>query len=489
MDTPSGQLRALLYARKSSYRGKKASVGRSVAEQLEEERRWCADNGAVEVDTYIDDDRSASRYATKEREEFERLVGDIQARRGNIVLAWESSRLQRDLDVYVRLRKACMENDVLWCYGGRIYDMNDRDDRRMTAYDAIRDEDAAEEISARVKRAMRANARDGRPHGVPLYGYRRVYDDRRKLISVEIVESEAKVIREVARRVAESQNLIPIAEELNARGIPSPGGSRWIARTVRRLLLNPAYAGIRVHNGAEVGPATWQPILEEGVYETCRAVLLDPSRRTNRDVSIKHLLSGVGRCQICGAPARVTNHQSGAYKVYWCYPRGHFMVKKEPIEDYIETTLVTRLARPDAAEFFAVKEHPEAARERVNVARWENDLAEGERLVEAGEMTMTRLANLEKRLIPKMEAARARLRQVTTNPLLAQLIRPTVEEVWEQWSGLQIVQRRAVLRAAFTEILIAPPGRGRVRPPEEFVSYLWRDPAAGSSGVEGGPGR
>ncbi|WP_084963271.1 recombinase family protein [Thermoactinospora rubra] len=502
MTPKSQQMIGLLYARKSTYRARRGSFeqGRSVREQLDEERAWCAANDVVVGGEYVDDDRSASRFATRAREEFERLIADIEARKGHIVVCWESSRMQRDLAVYVRLRDACWRSGVLWCYNGRVYDLSKRDDRRVTAYDAIRDEDQSEAISEQVQRAMRANARAGRPHGRPLFGYRRMHDTATGNLASVVVDhlprtsfklacvqrhafveigtyTRAWIVGEIFARIAARKSINSTVKWLNNSGIVTHMRSLWAHATIRGMVTNPAYIGKRSYKGQLIGDAIWPPLVEEAVFYTANEVLASPERRTNRDGSIKHLISMIAECAICRAPAATGKHR-GNYRGYVCSTHRHFFCRTDMVDRYIEAALVRRLAEPDAVEFFAPEVPGDrVAEERAKIDRWNAELAQGEKLVEDGEMSMELLARMERRLRPLIEAAEARIRAASTHPLLASLIRPDVEEVWAEWRRLDIAQRRSVIRATMAYIRLSPVGQGRRNvPPSEYVDYKWRRP-------------
>src|SRR5207253_11230776 len=126
-------MRVMLYARKSKYRGNRSKLGRSVGEQLGAGRAWAVAEGHEIIGEYVDDDRSASSFATATRERFEELIDAIDARHGDVVWTWDASRAQRDLAVYVRLRDACKDAGVLWHYNGRTYDLSQRSDRKASA--------------------------------------------------------------------------------------------------------------------------------------------------------------------------------------------------------------------------------------------------------------------------------------------------------------------------------------------------------------------
>ncbi|MFJ9847516.1 recombinase family protein [Kitasatospora sp. NPDC101155] len=95
---PQHQLRAFLYARASrDIKGR----GSSTAAQMTENRREADDRGWLIVDEFIDDNRSASRYAKKKRARFADMVDRVRAGEADVIITWESSRLQRDLEVNI----------------------------------------------------------------------------------------------------------------------------------------------------------------------------------------------------------------------------------------------------------------------------------------------------------------------------------------------------------------------------------------------------
>lgn len=477
-----------LYGRKSAYHGKQKGRGRSVREQMSAGRLWCDENSVPVAGQYVDDDSSASRLGGDSREDYERMIADIETGKikpRDIVVAWESSRLHRDLAVYVQLRDACWKGDVLWCINGRVYDLSKREDRKASAYDAIQSEDEAYQISDRVKRTLRSNAAAGRPHGVPLWGYRRIFDpDTGDLAKVVVVEEVAEILRPLWFRVKELQTVGSIRADLNRHGIRSPAGKEWSSnKQVTSLLLNPAYIGKRVYRGQIVGDAIWPPLLalddgsaDEETFYAVQAILTERKKASTRDNAVKHLISGIATCSVCGRPAWTAPHHAG-YRKYWCSSGGHFACKADPVDDYVTASIVQRLARRDAAKLYAVpqKEDPAAKKILGNIARWRAELTDGEQLVEDGELTMARLAKMEQRLLPKIEEAETRLGDARVDPLLAGLIRPSVEEVFAVWAALEMTQKRAVIRAMIEVLEIRPMGAGRRNvSPEEHVTLTWR---------------
>src|SRR4051812_17313989 len=93
-------LRAGLYCRVSKDGGDEKSVN----DQETVGHAWASQQGAVVAGVYRDVYRSASRYATRERESFNRLLADIRNDQLDLVWFWELSRSQRRLGVFADLR-------------------------------------------------------------------------------------------------------------------------------------------------------------------------------------------------------------------------------------------------------------------------------------------------------------------------------------------------------------------------------------------------
>lgn len=364
--TQQGQyagLRGGLYARKSQYRGKKNSKHRSVAEQLAAGREDADRLGVVigSAGEYVDDGISASRHAAEHvRDDFERLLDDIEHRRLDIVIAWASTRLQRDLSVYVRLRDACTKAGVLWCYGGRIYDLSDKDDRFRTGLDALVGEREVDELRDNVMRSLRANASDGRPHGRAPYGYQRVYDEKTgAYVRTDLNPEQAEVVREICEGVASGKAYKAIADSLNARGVTPPTefwsskqvermiwipigkhpqhsaikaevvrrldagetskgiakdfnerdlpklAAQWYPATITAYASDPRYLGARTHNGVVTAENAWPRIVDASTHAQCLAVIKKRKKGktyNTRPGKAKYWLPGIATCHVCNAP-------------------------------------------------------------------------------------------------------------------------------------------------------------------------------------------
>ena len=408
-----GSLRGLrggIYARKSSYRGKTGNRGRSVREQLQVGRDAATQLGVEIVEEFVDDDRSASRYRDREREEFTRMIEWIERKQLDIVFAWAATRLQRDLAVYARLRDACADNGVLWWYGGKVYDLSNKDDRFRTGLDALLGEREVEELRDNVRRTLRANAVAGRPHGpISPYGYKRVYDKHTgEFVRVEVEPAEAKIVREIFERVAAGEAYNGIARDLQDRGTPPPAvrwrgetikrvandrprdtkylpywqeirerlaagtspaeiardyqargvplfGARWTSTTVKKFASDVRYLGLRTHHGEVTAEDAWPAIVPKSTFARCQAMINERKSKKvgTRPGKARYLVSRIAVCDVCESLLS-SNTRTGGGMSYACRrrpgPNGekgyHAAAPMELVDRYVKSRLFEWLSSP-----------------------------------------------------------------------------------------------------------------------------------------------
>jgi site-specific DNA recombinase len=473
--------RAIIYTRVSSDPNDR---GRSVTEQEAECRAVCARDRWDVVAVFGDNDRSASRYATKQRPEHQKLIRYIEAGGADVLVTWEASRAQRDLRAYADLRDLCEQRGVLLSYSGRTYDMAESDDRFSTGLDALLAERESDQTRKRVLRAVRANADKGRPHGKLLYGYRREYDPATRELIGQVPDEQdtvdetgtvvrgatAPIVREAARRVLSGETPYAVAQDLNRRGVPTPRGAArgWDLTQVKRLCVNPGYAGKRTHRGKVIGPASWPPILDETTHLALVAKLGDPARRSQRDSAVKHLLSGIAVCGVCGGRLRVQKNRG--FLAYLCVDGFHVSRRETDVDEYVTEVVLCRLERPDLADAFTDTADAETAAALAEAREKRARLDGFYDAAAAGELSPQALSRIEARLLPEIEAAEQRALPRFTSPLVTEV---AGSEARERWERLPITARREVISTLMT-IRIMPSTRGRRTFDPESVAIEWR---------------
>lgn len=175
-----------------------------------------------------------------------------------------------------------------------------------------------EAISERNASTARRNIKLGKYHGgAPPWGYRpeKVDGDWRLVQDAE----QAKVIREVARRVIDGEPLGRIAHDLTRRGVLTPKdlfardrgreqhGREWSVTQLKRSLLSETMLGYAVSKGKALRNDDGSPvvrseeILSREVFDRIGAELVGRSKRGEPNVRSTSLLL---RVLHCGAPCQ-----------------------------------------------------------------------------------------------------------------------------------------------------------------------------------------
>jgi DNA invertase Pin-like site-specific DNA recombinase len=493
IDTPASEalaLRSALYGRASSDPKKR---GRSIKDQFAEGELECEDRGWTIVDRYEDRDRSASRSARRVREDYTRMVADMEAGLMDVIVYAERSRANRDMDHAIKLRKLCERTSVLLCYGGRVYNMHNPTDRRDFTRDSVASEEESEAIRERALRTARLNAKRGAPHGRVPFGYARRYDpDEGHLLGQVPHPDHAKVVRDLFTRAAARESFVALTADL-AKYIPDT--SRY---GLRYILRNKAYIGIRMHNGAE-SKAAWDAIVPEELFWRVQAVLAEPERRTVQSNEVTHLLSGIAPCEAClgdGAaePGLVINRPRHYPRPCYRCPRGHVQVAAERLDAYVEEALFVWFGTPAAALAFQAPDGGELEAARARLAALTFQLGEAREL--AGQfhpvtfqpkLPAASLAVIEAQVGPAVEAAEAEVRRLTAvgDPAIGRLMSAGPERRAEAWERLTMAQRRHVVRCCVNVRLRPAAVKGSRRLDSDRVRLVF----AGQPGFAGRPSR
>lgn len=458
--------RALIYCRVSQDRAN----GRSVAEQEAEAREVCSREG-WEVTYVVTDSVGASRHSKGRRTGWEKARRLVASNEVDVLVTWEASRAQRDLAAYAELRDLCAETDVRWSYSGRTYDLAAADDRFRTGLDALVAEREADETAERVRRALRSNAAAGRPHGRRLFGYRRVYDENTgALIGQEPDPAEAPVVRAIFADYLTGNGIRTIARRLNENGTTTGTGAEWKDSQVRRVLTNPGYVARRVHRGEVVGAGEWPPLVDVDTFDRAGARLASMRQRKTRQRSTARLLTGVGRCGVCGGRLHALHDRRGR-KFYEC--RAKFCVARDltNLDAFVTAIVVERLSRPDVAEALTDATPPDATLEARHVAaelRARLDSAVVE--FTAGNLTAATLARIEADLMPKIATAE----QEARNALVPIEIDVPATGVDDWWDSLTLEQRREVVGALIAAVVVLPAVKGSRRFNPDAIRIEWR---------------
>ncbi|MFI6812251.1 recombinase family protein [Nonomuraea sp. NPDC050328] len=275
-----------------------------VSRQKEDLERLAANLGWGNPVHYVENDTSASKG--KARPVFEQLKADYIAGKIDGILVYSLDRLTRRMSELVDFVEWVQTTGcpVETIEGDDFRTANGRGNLHMKGVFAQQE---AERISERSGRALLAKARKGeKPTGGRRFGY---------TADMEIVQEEAEVIRSWVKHLLSGGSIGHLVERLNLEGCPPPRGSRgrgkrWYPSTVRRILANPALAGMMDYTHTVHYPektvvterfkGNWKPIISVAKHEAVKAVL-SSHRGIGEHKPRRYLLSGVATCGECGS--------------------------------------------------------------------------------------------------------------------------------------------------------------------------------------------
>jgi site-specific DNA recombinase len=208
------------------------------------------------------------------RPELDKLMKLVREKKVTSVIIYAVDRLARKIGVADMLLDEFLENGVnLWIMSWNTYVKSTPEDRLRFNFEATFSDFERRKIAERTTRGKKDKVRQGiyLGTGKPPYGYRKVGE--KKQIRVEIIEEQAKVIRQIFQWYAVER--IAVAEILRRlNGTPTPSEAEgvrnfphkrrppgdWANATLYLILKTTAYAGSMKNFGSKVDvPAILEP--------------------------------------------------------------------------------------------------------------------------------------------------------------------------------------------------------------------------------------
>ena len=289
-------------------------------------------------DTYIDDGWSGTRF---DRPAFQRMIGDIEAKKVNMVITKDLSRLGRDYIMTGHyMERYFPEKQVRYISLLDGIDTGvDSGANDITPFRAIMNDMYAKDISRKIKSVKRDKQRKGQfIGGKPVYGYQKHPTEKNKIV---IDREAAPIVRRIFALALAGMSCRQIAAQLNEAGIPTPAAyaglpvpnsgpysGLWSSERISDMLRNETYLGNMVQGRTvkisykskkylRQRPENW--VVVEGTHEplidkeTFRKVqLLLSSRRHTRSRIYDFPLKGLIFCHECGYPLAVLNRKNAA---------------------------------------------------------------------------------------------------------------------------------------------------------------------------------
>ena len=289
-------------------------------------------------DVYIDDGYSGTNF---DRPDFQRMIGDIEAGKVNMVITKDLRRLGRDyimtghyMERYFPEKRVRYISLLDGIDTGVESTAND-----ITPFRAIMNDMYAKDISRKIKSVKRDKQRKGQfIGGKPVYGYRMHPTEKNKIV---VDEGAAVVVRRIFAMALEGVSCRQIATQLNAEGVPTPAAyaglpvpnpgpytGLWSSERISEMLQNETYIGNMVQGRSVkisykskkclkqdrenwvVVEGTHEPLVDNETFQKVR--MLVNSRRHTRSRTYDFLLKGLIFCHECGYPLAVLNRKNAA---------------------------------------------------------------------------------------------------------------------------------------------------------------------------------
>ena len=287
-------------------------------------------------DTYIDDGWSGTSF---DRPAFQRMTADIEAKKVNMVITKDLSRLGRDYILTGHyMERYFPEHRVRYISLLDGIDTGvDSTANDITPFRAIMNDMYAKDISKKIKSVKRDKQRKGQfIGGKPVYGYKMHPTEKNKIV---IDEEVAPIVRRIFALALSGMSCRNIATLLNQEGVPTPATyahlpvakpgpytGLWSSERISDMLQNETYIGNMVQGRSvkisykskkclKQDPANWvvvegthEPLVDAETFQKVR--MLVNSRRHTRSRTYDFLLKGLIFCHECGYPLAVLNRKN-----------------------------------------------------------------------------------------------------------------------------------------------------------------------------------
>ncbi len=334
LDRPE-DYRAALYIRLSK-EDENEGPSQSVQNQESLLRAFVQQHCLQVVDTYVDDGWSGTNF---DRPGFQRMIGDIEANKVNMVITKDLSRLGRDYILTGHyMERYFPEHQVRYISLLDGIDTGvDSTANDITPFRAIMNDMYAKDISKKIKSVKRDKQKKGQfIGGKPVYGYKMHPTEKNKIV---IDEEAAPVVRRIFAMALSGRSCRQIAVWLNEHQVPTPAAyaklpirntgpysGLWSSERISELLQNETYIGNMVQGRSVkvsykskkcrkqpkdrwvVVEGTHPPLVEKETFQSVQELV--NSRRHTRSRTYDFLLKGIIFCHECGYPLGVVNRKN-----------------------------------------------------------------------------------------------------------------------------------------------------------------------------------
>ena len=358
-----------------------AAESASIITQRKMLRSYAAEHGYVVFDEYVDNGWSGTNF---DRPDFKRMIADIEAKKVNMVITKDLSRLGRD---YIT---AGQYTEIYFPSKGvryiAIHDGYDSDSpySDIAPFKNVINEMYARDTSKKIRSAFATKMQDGAYIAAfAPYGYQKDPVDKNHLV---VDGQSGQVVKRIFRMAAEGAPPAEIARSLNERGIPPPAVYRcmthdglevsayskrqeWTSATITKMLRNVVYLGhiaqgkttkisfkshLTLSNPRDewiVVENTHEALVDQETFDLVRRRTM--ARTCEKKGTFYNLFSGIAKCADCGRNMSTTgtrkkgspaNLTCGGYKLYGAEECSNHFIDYNVLYEIVQASLREQLA-------------------------------------------------------------------------------------------------------------------------------------------------
>lgn len=358
-----------------------AAESASIITQRKMLRSYAAEHGYAVFGEYVDDGWSGTNF---DRPDFKRMIGDIEAKKVNLVITKDLSRLGRDYITAGQYTEIYFPSK-----GVRYIAINDGYDSDspysdIAPFKNVINEMYARDTSKKIRSAFATKMRDGAYIAAfAPYGYQKDPADKNHLV---VDARSGEVVKRIFRMAAEGALPIEIARSLNEQRVPSPAVYRcmthdglevnayskrqeWTSATITKMLRNVVYLGhiaqgkttkisfkshLTLSNPRDewiVVENTHEALVDQETFDLVRRRTM--ARTCEKKGTFYNLFSGIAKCADCGRNMSTTgtrkkgspaNLTCGGYKLYGAEECSNHFIDYNVLYEIVQASLREQLA-------------------------------------------------------------------------------------------------------------------------------------------------
>ncbi|MEU4155734.1 recombinase family protein [Actinoplanes sp. NPDC026670] len=475
----AAQPRAIIYLRMSL---DKSGEGAGL-ERQEQACRALALARGWDVVAVIDDTISATDWRLDDRPGWQRVVKTIEAGEADLVVAWHLDRVTRSMkDLEVLIEMAIERNIGLATATGDI-DLTTDVGRMVARILAAVATAEGERKAARQILASDQRIAKGKPNWIRVpFGFNKDGSHN---------EEQAAAIKKAYQDVAAGKTLSAVAREWNEAGFrtsaPSQEETRprqprrraydptgqWSIVALRFLLRQPRNMGMITLYGEVMGPAAWEPIIDEATWRKVDQMLADRERPDWVGGKLANLLSAIAHCGVCGGPVRATKKKGEPF--YMCagvarepeLGRGHTQLPIDYADGQVVHRLISQMKLLGRVSFRPMPSTADLQPLRDRETQLEGAIKE---LVEDRSLGLITRLELHEGTTKARKELEAIQREIAKAAGRGPAKVVDIEAAYEEFEALDLGEQRSTLLDAFSIIRFVQRGKGRPRAGEA----VWR---------------